>query len=42
LLKLQLGDDRMLSRITRRSLESLALLEGDTVFAQIKSVTVRG
>ena len=42
LLKLQLGDDYMLSRITRRSLESLSLQQGDEVFAQIKSVTVRG
>ncbi len=42
LLKLQLGDDYMLSRITRRSLQSLSLQEGDEVFAQIKSVTVRG
>lgn len=41
LLRLALGDDRLLARITRRSLSTLDLKEGDEVFAQIKSVTVR-
>lgn len=41
LLRLKLGDDVLLSRITRRSLRQLDLKVGDPVFAQIKSVTVR-
>jgi molybdate transport system ATP-binding protein len=41
LLRLVLGDDRLLARITRRSLRTLDLKDGDDVFAQIKSVTVR-
>ncbi len=41
LLRLKLGDDVILSRITRRSLQRLSLKVGDEVYAQIKSVTVR-
>ena len=41
LLRLKLGDDVLVSRITRRSLRQLKLKVGDPVFAQIKSVTVR-
>jgi molybdate transport system ATP-binding protein len=41
LLRLKLGDEMLLSRITRRSRQQLNLKVGDKVFAQIKSVTVR-
>ena len=41
LLRLALGSDRILARITRRSMRVLDLHEGDEVLAQIKSVTVR-
>jgi molybdate transport system ATP-binding protein len=41
LLRLKLGDNVLLSRITRRSLRQLNLQVGEPVFAQIKSVTVR-
>jgi len=41
LLRLRVGDDVILSRITRRSLQHLDLQVGDEVYAQIKSVTVR-
>lgn len=41
LLRLKIGDDMLLSRITRRSRQQLNLNVGDEVFAQIKSVTVR-
>lgn len=41
LLRLAVGDDMILSRITRRSLQQLHLAVGDEVYAQIKSVTVR-
>lgn len=41
LLRLQLGDDRIVARVTRRSVRELALKEGEDVFAQIKSVAVR-
>lgn len=41
LVKLQLGRDYLIARITRRSTEALGLQAGDKVFAQIKSVTVR-
>jgi len=41
LLRLKSGTDILVARITRRSLQSLELQVGDTVYAQIKSVTVR-
>ena len=41
LVQLRLGDDLLLARITRRSLQHLQLRVGDKVYAQIKSVTVR-
>lgn len=41
-VQLQLRDARLIARITRRSLERLALKPGTQVFAVIKSVTVGG
>lgn len=41
LVRLRLGDDILVARITRRSLQQLKLRTGDDVFVQIKSVTVR-
>lgn len=41
LLRIAVGDDLLVARITRRSLEQLDLKVGDSVFAQIKAVTVR-
>ncbi len=41
LVKLALGEDRLLARITRQSSRRLGLQVGDSIFAQIKSVTVR-
>jgi len=41
LVRLSLGDDCLVARITRRSLQRLQLKVGDKVYAQIKSVTVR-
>jgi molybdate transport system ATP-binding protein len=41
LVRLRLGDDVLVARITRRSLQDLELRAGDEVFVQIKSVTVR-
>lgn len=41
LVRLRLGDDRLIARITRRSLHQLQLQVGDDVYAQVKSVTVR-
>jgi len=41
-VQLALNDARLVARITRRSLERLALKEGARVFAVIKSVTVGG
>lgn len=41
LLRLNVGDDNLLARITRRSLRNLGLTEGDEVLAQVKSATVR-
>lgn len=41
LLRLKLGEDVLVARITRRSLHALELRVGDRVYAQIKSVTVR-
>jgi molybdate transport system ATP-binding protein len=41
LVRLSLGTDVLIARITRRSLQQLSLQIGDEVYAQIKSVTVR-
>jgi molybdate transport system ATP-binding protein len=41
-VQLALNDARLIARITRRSLERLALTPGVPVFAIIKSVTVGG
>lgn len=41
LVKLQIGREFLIARITRRSTHALNLQRGDEVFAQIKSVTVR-
>jgi len=41
LVRLRLGDEVLVARITRRSLQQLVLRVGDEVFVQIKSVTVR-
>ena len=41
LVHLNAGEDRLLSRITRRSAAELALAVGDDVIAQVKSVSVR-
>ena len=41
LLRLQLGSDYLVARITRRSSSALNLKTGDELYAQIKSVTVR-
>jgi molybdate transport system ATP-binding protein len=41
LLRLRAGDDVLVARITRRSMQQLELRVGDRVYAQIKSVTVR-
>ena len=41
LVRLSLGDDCLVARITRRSLQRLELKVGDKIYAQIKSVTVR-
>lgn len=41
LVRLKLGEDFLIARITRRSLQKLRLRVGDKIYAQIKSVTVR-
>ena len=41
LVRLRVADDKLLARVTRRSVRELELSEGDAVFAQIKSVAVR-
>jgi molybdate transport system ATP-binding protein len=41
LVRLVLGSDRIVARVTRRSARELDLKEGDEVHAQIKSVAVR-
>lgn len=41
LARLVTGDDYLLARITRRSATRLDLKQGDSVFAQVKSVTVK-
>lgn len=41
LVRLRIGDDRIVARVTRRSIRELDLREGETLFAQIKSVAVK-
>ncbi|MDH3435273.1 MAG: TOBE domain-containing protein, partial [Gammaproteobacteria bacterium] len=41
LVRLVLGTDRIVARVTRRSVRELDLKAGDKVYAQIKSVAVR-
>jgi molybdate transport system ATP-binding protein len=41
LVRLIVGDDRLIARITKRSCNELSLRAGDQIFAQIKSVAVR-
>ena len=41
LVKLRIGDDVVIARVTTRSVGQLKLQVGDELFAQIKSVTVR-
>lgn len=41
LVRLRVGTDTLLARITRRSCDKLSLKEGDSVMAQIKAVSVR-
>ena len=41
LVRLRLGDDRIVARVTRRSIRELSLREGESLFAQIKSVAVK-
>jgi molybdate transport system ATP-binding protein len=41
LVRLMLGSERIVARVTQRSVRELDLKPGDKVFAQIKSVTVR-
>lgn len=40
-VRLKLGEDAIVARVTRRSIRELALQHGDEVYAQIKSVAVR-
>jgi molybdate transport system ATP-binding protein len=41
LVRLRIGSDRLLARVTRRSIREIGITEGDELFAQIKSVAVR-
>ena len=41
LLRLDVGDEKLLARVTRRSCEELKLRAGESVFAQIKAVAVQ-
>lgn len=41
LVRLQIGNERIIARVTRRSVRELGLQDGDELFAQIKSVAVR-
>jgi len=41
LVRLVLGQDRIVARVTRRSIRELKLKTGDAIFAQIKSVAVK-
>ena len=40
-VRLAIGEDLIIARVTRRSIRELELRAGDEVFAQIKSVAVR-
>ncbi len=40
MVRLQIGDQRLLARVTRKSVDDLSLKEGDSVFAQIKGVAL--
>ena len=42
LVRLAIGSDRLLARITRRSCDDLGLRAGEDIHAQIKAVAVRG
>lgn len=41
LVRLVLGQDRIVARVTRRSVRGIGLKVGDSIFAQIKSVAIR-
>ena len=41
LLRLRVGDDLLLARVTRRSCDDLGLQTGETLQAQVKAVAVR-
>ena len=41
LLRLKVGSDRLIARITRRSRDRLKLQQGDELLAQIKAVAIR-
>jgi molybdate transport system ATP-binding protein len=41
LVRLGIGNDKLLARVTRRSVREIGIAEGDELFAQIKSVAVR-
>jgi molybdate transport system ATP-binding protein len=41
LVRLIIGNDKLVARVTRRSARELALQTGDELFVQIKSVVVR-
>lgn len=41
LVRLKLGEDRVVARVTHRSIRELGIGEGDELYAQIKSVAVR-
>ncbi len=41
LVRLRIGDDRIVARVTRRSIRELDLRAGESLFAQIKSVAVK-
>ena len=40
-VRLRVGDERLLARITRRSVRELGLAPGEPVFAQVKSASIR-
>ena len=42
MVRLDAGGSPLLARITRKSAEALALVVGQTVFAQIKGVAILG
>lgn len=41
LVRLAVGNDKLLARVTRRSIREVGIAEGDELFVQIKSVAVR-